>query len=45
MNKFFDDDFTEEEIVALLCKTKNRMEQDKILGEKEKEKKQWQYCV
>ena len=45
MNKFFDDDFTEEEIASLTCKTKNRMEQDKILGEKEKEKKQWQYCV
>lgn len=45
MNKFFDDDFTEEEIIALNCKTKNRMEQDKILVEKEKEKKQWQFYV
>ena len=36
MNKFFDDDFTQEEITALLCKTKNRMEQDEILCELER---------
>lgn len=45
MNKFFDDDFAEEEIELLNHKTKSRMEQDEILGEKEKEKKQWQYYV
>lgn len=36
MNRFFDDDFTKEEMFLLICKTKNRMEQDEILGNLEK---------
>ena len=36
MNRFFDDDFTREEMFLLICKTKNRMEIDEILGNLEK---------